>query len=76
MLYFQLFRVNVCFLLAYIKTKLYFYISLKQQLKITIMKAKLEQELKDLQSALENNLISVNEYQDSYYAISQKLKRL
>lgn len=40
------------------------------------MKAKLEKELKDLQSALKNNLISVNEYQDFYYAISQKIKRL
>lgn len=63
-------------MLAYIKITLYICIILETNKKYNIMKAKLEQELKDLQSALKNNLISVNEYQDFYYAISQKLKRL
>lgn len=40
------------------------------------MKEKLEQELKDLQVALKQNLITVNEYQDFYYQISQQIKRL
>lgn len=37
---------------------------------------KLEQELKDLQKALQNNLISVNYYCNFYYAISQKIKKI
>ena len=40
------------------------------------MKAKLEQELKDLQVALKNKSITVNEYQSFYYSISQKIKSL
>ena len=40
------------------------------------MKAQLEKELKDLQEARKNNLLTVNEYCDIYYAISQKIKNL
>ena len=39
-------------------------------------KSELEQELKDLQKALDKKLISVNEYCDTYYAISQRIKKL
>ena len=37
---------------------------------------KLEQELKDLQVALKNKDISVNEYSSFYYNISKKIKSL
>ena len=39
-------------------------------------KQTLEQERMDLTKALKNNLITTNEYQDFYYAISQRIKRL
>lgn len=40
------------------------------------MKAQLEQELKDLQKARKNNLVTVNEYCSAYHAISQRIKKL
>jgi len=36
----------------------------------------LQQELKDLQVALKNKSISVNEYSSFYYNISQQIKKL
>lgn len=40
------------------------------------MKAKLEQDLKDLKKALSQKLITVNEYCDTYHQISKKLQSL
>lgn len=40
------------------------------------MKAQLEQELKDLQKARQNNLVTVSEYCSLYHAISQRIKKL
>ena len=40
------------------------------------MKAQLEQQLKDLQIAFKKGLFTTNEYCDTYYAISQKIKRI
>jgi hypothetical protein len=40
------------------------------------MKAELLKKLEDLKVALKEKSISVNEYCDFYYAISQKLKTL
>jgi len=37
---------------------------------------KLQQELKNLQTALKNKDISVNEYSTMYYTISQRIKAL
>lgn len=37
---------------------------------------KLKQRLKDLQLALKNKLISVNEYSSMYYATYQEIKKL
>ena len=43
----------------------------------TIIKiTKLEQKLKDLKEALENKIISVNEYSSMYHATYQQIKRL
>lgn len=36
---------------------------------------KLEQEIKDLEKAFRNKLISVNDYCDTYHAISQQIKK-
>jgi hypothetical protein len=40
------------------------------------MKQKIEKEIKDLQFALKNNWISVNDYCSMYLALSKKLKSL
>lgn len=40
------------------------------------MKAQLEQDLKDLQKARKNNLVSADEYCSIYYSISQQIKKL
>ena len=42
---------------------------------MTNLKEALEQERRDLVKAYNNNLVSNNEYQSLYYAISQKIKR-
>jgi len=40
------------------------------------MKHKIEQEIKDLKWALENKLISVNDYSTMIYSLYQQLKKL
>jgi hypothetical protein len=40
------------------------------------MKAQLEQELKDLQEALNSKSITVNEYCSMYHATAQRIKKL
>jgi hypothetical protein len=45
-------------------------------IKLRAMREKLETELKELTEALQNKLITVSEYQDFYYHISQKIKAL
>jgi hypothetical protein len=40
------------------------------------MKEQLQQELKDLQKARANNLVTVGEYCSLYHAISQRIKKL
>jgi hypothetical protein len=40
------------------------------------MKEQLEQELKELQAAYAQKLLTTNEYSSAYYNISQKLKKI
>lgn len=40
------------------------------------MKARLEQELKDLEKALKSKLITINEYCEARFAINQKIRNL
>lgn len=49
-----------------------------RHLNFNIMKTikQLEQELKDLQQALKDKTISVNEYSSFYYNVSQQIKKL
>lgn len=40
------------------------------------MKAKLEQELKDLEQAYKKGHLTTNEYCETYHAISQQIKKV
>lgn len=60
----------------YIKYIVYIYTQITTIKKKIMTKQQIEQEMKDLYTAMKSKLISVNEYCTMYHNLAQKLKRL